>query len=352
MNNAILTTHNLNIGYQISRKTVRCVARDISVCLEAGELVCLLGPNGAGKSTLLRSLAGMQPPISGEVRLLGDDIYQLAPQDLAKRLSLVLTERVDVGMLSAYTLVSLGRHPYTDWWGKLTTEDEGIIHWAIKSVGALHLAARQVSELSDGERQKIMIARALAQSPMVMLLDEPTAFLDLPRRVEIMQLLRQLARENQQAILLSTHDLDLALRLADQVWLLTSEGILQVGAPEDLVLSGAFANTFRSEGVEFDMFSGEFNLHTQYKGNINLIGNDIVSMWTMRALRRAGFKVFQNHNNLPISIEIISTSSHFSWKFTNSNTVTIYNSIYDLIKVLSLLWLSQERDDQLILKNN
>ena len=153
-------------------------------------------------------------------------------------------------------MVTLGRHPYTNWWGNLSREDEEIVHWAIKSVGALNLAARQVSELSDGERQKIMIARALAQSPMVMLLDEPTAFLDLPRRVEIMQLLRNLARETNQAILLSTHDLNLALRLADQIWLLNSHGILQVGAPEDLVLSGAFAHTFDSEGVEFDIFSG------------------------------------------------------------------------------------------------
>ncbi|MBU7585433.1 MAG: ABC transporter ATP-binding protein [Nostoc sp. TH1S01] len=346
MNNAILTTHHLNIGYQTSRKNVRCVARDISVCLEAGELVCLLGPNGAGKSTLLRSLAGMQPPIAGEVRLLGDDIYKLAPQDLAKRLSLVLTERVDVGMLSAYTLVSLGRHPYTDWWGRLTPEDEAIIHWAIKSVGALHLAARQLSELSDGERQKIMIARALAQSPIVMLLDEPTAFLDLPRRVEIMKLLRQLARENQQAILLSTHDLDLALRLADQIWLLTSEGILHIGAPEDLVLSGAFADTFRSEGVEFDIFSGEFHLHTPVKGEVHVIGDGVASIWTIRALQRVGFRVKQHENyslnrdvnQTQILVEVISNSQQLLWRITkNSQILYSYYSLYELMKFLDYL---------------
>lgn len=347
MSNSLLTTHNLSIGYRTSRKTVRCVARDISVCLEAGELVCLLGPNGAGKSTLLRSLAGMQPPISGEVRLLGDDIYRLAPQDLAKSLSLVLTDKVDVGMLSAYTLVSLGRHPYTDWWGKLTAEDEAIIHWAIKSVGALHLAARQVSELSDGERQKIMIARALAQSPMVMLLDEPTAFLDLPRRVEIMQLLRQLARETNQAILLSTHDLDLALRLADQVWLLTANGILHVGAPEDLVLSGAFADTFRSEGVEFDMFSGEFHLHTPSKAEILLIGDCIATIWTIRALERVGFRVKKGDNystvrdatQTPVSVEVISNSKQVLWKITNSSQILYtHHSLYALIKFLDDLF--------------
>ncbi|MBN3961954.1 ABC transporter ATP-binding protein [Nostoc sp. NMS8] len=336
MSNSILTTHNLTIGYKTSRKTVRCVASDISVSLQAGELVCLLGPNGAGKSTLLRSLAGMQSPISGEVRLLGENIYKLAPQKLAKRLSLVLTEKVDVGMLSAYTLVTLGRYPYTDWWGNLTSEDEAIVHWAIKAVGAVHLAQRQVSELSDGERQKIMIARALAQSPIVMLLDEPTAFLDLPRRVEIMQLLRQLARETNQAILLSTHDLDLALRLADKVWLLSTNGILHVGAPEDLVLSGAFADTFESEGVEFDVASGEFHLHTSHKGEINLIGEGIATVWTIRALKRAGFKVNQSHNSLPISVEVISNSK-FLWKITNNKTVYTHNSLYEMIKSLNSL---------------
>ncbi|MCV3214825.1 ABC transporter ATP-binding protein [Plectonema radiosum NIES-515] len=337
MSDSILTTHNLTIGYKTSRKTVRCVASDISVSLQAGELVCLLGPNGAGKSTLLRSLAGMQPPIAGEVRLLGENIYHLQPQELAKRLSLVLTEKVDVGMLSAYTLVTLGRYPYTDWWGNLTPQDEAIVTWAIKSVGAVHLAQRKVSELSDGERQKIMIARALAQSPIVMLLDEPTAFLDLPRRVEIMQLLRQLARETNQAILLSTHDLNLALRLADKVWLLSTNGILNVGAPEDLVLSGAFADTFESEGVEFDVASGEFHLHTSHKGEINLIGEGIASVWTIRALKRAGFKVNQSQNSLPISVEVISNSKQFLWKITKSKTVYTYHSLYEMIKFLDYL---------------
>ncbi|QSV53604.1 MAG: ABC transporter ATP-binding protein [Dolichospermum sp. UKL201] len=336
MSNRILTTHNLTIGYQISGKTIRNVASNICVSLQAGELVCLLGPNGAGKSTLLRSLAGMQPPIAGEVKLLENDIYKLPPQELAKLLSLVLTEKIDVGMLSAYALVSMGRYPYTDWWGKLTPEDEDIINWAIKSVGAVNLAPRNVSELSDGERQKIMIARALAQSPMVMLLDEPTAFLDLPRRVEIMQLLRQLARDTNQAILLSTHDLDLALRLADKIWLLGTNGILHVGAPEDLILSGAFADTFKSEGVEFDIFSGEFHLHTLYKGEINLIGEGIAAIWTIRALKRVGFTVLEGSKSTQITVEVISKSKQVCWKVTSYKDVSIHYSLYEVIKTLDL----------------
>ncbi|WP_071188328.1 ABC transporter ATP-binding protein [Trichormus sp. NMC-1] len=337
MSNSILTTHNLTIGYKTSHKTIRNVASNIVTSLQAGELVCLLGANGAGKSTLLRTLAGMQPPIAGEVKLLEDDIYKLPPQELAKRLSLVLTEKVDVGMLSAYALVTMGRYPYTDWWGKLSSEDEDIINWAIKSVGAVNLAHRNVSELSDGERQKIMIARALAQSPMVMLLDEPTAFLDLPRRVEIMQLLRQLARDTNQAILLSTHDLDLALRLADKIWLLGINGILHVGAPEDLILSGAFADTFRSEGVEFNIFSGEFNLHIPYKGEVNLIGEGVAAIWTSRALQRVGFTVLQGGKSAQITVEVISSPQEVFWKVRKYKTVSTHYSLYELMKFLDFL---------------
>ena len=335
MSNSILKTHNLTIGYKTSQKTIRNVAANISTSLQTGELVCLLGPNGAGKSTLLRTLAGMQPPIAGEVKLLEDNIYQLPPQQLAKCLSLVLTEKIDVGMLSAYALVTMGRYPYTDWWGKLSSEDENIINWAIKSVGAVNLAQRNVSELSDGERQKIMIARALAQSPMVMLLDEPTAFLDLPRRVEIMQLLRQLARDTNQAILLSTHDLDLALRLADKIWLLGNNGILHVGAPEDLILSGAFADTFRSEGVEFNIFSGEFNLNIPYKGEVKLIGEGVAATWTIRALERVGFTVLQGGKSAQITVEVISSYQEVFWKVREYKAVSTHYSLYEVIKFLS-----------------
>jgi len=178
-------------------------------------------------------------------------------------------------------------------------------------VGAGNLAQRNVSELSDGERQKIMIARALAQSPMVMLLDEPTAFLDLPRRVEIMQLLRQLVRDTNQAILLSTHDLDLALRLADKIWLLGNNGILHVGAPEDLILNGIFADTFRSESVAV--------------------------IWTIRALKRVGFVVIQDDQSTQVTVDVISASEGVFWRVTNSQAVSTHHSLYEVIKFLDFL---------------
>lgn len=290
----VLETQNLAIGYQSS-----AVAEHITVSLKAGELVCLLGPNGAGKSTLMRTIAGMQPSLAGTIHLMKKPLQNFKPSELARHLSIVLTERTDVGHLSAYEVVALGRYPYTNWSGRLTEKDEEKVRWAIEAVGAKALAARQVNELSDGERQKVMIARALAQEPDLILLDEPTAFLDLPRRVEIMRVLRKLARETNRAILLSTHDLDLALRSADKLWLLPARGQLQVGAPEELVLNGAFEATFHSEGVEFDKTTGTFRVHTRQAGKIALTGDGLKAIWTRRLLEREGFHVIEHGDFLP-----------------------------------------------------
>ena len=283
----ILQTRDLCIGYAPKRRPRVEVAVDIGVELLKGELVCLLGPNGAGKSTLMRTLAGLQKPLTGEVNLEGCDLHGLTESERARLLGLVLTERVDVGNLSAYALVALGRYPYTGWDGRLSAADEEVVRWAIDAVGARDLAGRSVGELSDGERQKVMIARALAQEPAVLLLDEPTAFLDLPRRVEIVQLLRRLAGDSDRAVLLSTHDLDLALRCADRLWLLPQDGPLQTGAPEDLVLSGAFQRAFAD--VEFDPAIGSFQLTQEPEGEVGLVGEGLHALWTARALERRGF---------------------------------------------------------------
>jgi iron complex transport system ATP-binding protein len=337
MRDTVLRARNLTIGYRHRRQPPTVVAEDISVFLEAGELVCLLGPNGVGKSTLMRTLAGMQPPLSGDLLLNGVDIRGLAPRERARHLSVVLTDRVDVGNLSAYELVALGRHPYTDWTGKLTAHDEEVVRWAIRSVGAVPLAHRCTHELSDGERQKILIARALAQEPKLMLLDEPTAFLDLPRRVEIMGVLRDLARRTRRTILLSTHDLDLALRSADRLWLLPPGGPLEVGAPEDLVLSGAFEAAFRSEGVEFDRCTGSFRLNHQQAGVINLVGEGIATLWTVRALEREGYLVAQNGNSAPVRIEVARREDRPSWWLRANGHSEEHASLYDLLAAVRKL---------------
>jgi iron complex transport system ATP-binding protein len=321
---SVLTGQDLTIGY---RK--RVVAEDLSLELCAGELVCLLGPNGAGKSTLVRTLAGMQPPLAGRVLLQGDDVGHLPVRELAKRLSVVLTERVDAGTITARELVALGRYPYTDWMSRQTDADRRAVAWALRAVGAAELADRPVHELSDGERQKIMIARALAQEPAVILLDEPTAFLDLPRRVEIVYLLRALARETRRAILISTHDLDLALRSADQVWLLAMGGKMHVGAPEDLVLSGAFGQAFASMGAHFDAETGTFATGAPHIGTVRLLGQGIAAQWTARALEREGFRLDAMSGDV-VEVE----GAGLRWRVTMDGNTTEYETIYDMLAFL------------------
>lgn len=322
--NSVLQTQHLTIGYP-----KHTVSSHINQDLYAGELVCLIGPNGAGKTTLMRTLAGMLSPLAGQVFLLGDDVQTIDARLLAQRLSVVLTDRVDVGLLTGYALVALGRHPYTDWTGNLSKDDEKIVRWAVEAVGATELASRHLNELSDGERQKLMIARALAQDPAVMILDEPTAYLDLPRRVEVMQLLRNLARQTQRAILLSTHDLDLALRNADRIWLMLKGANLQVGAPEDLVLSGTFEAAFASEGVQFDKQTGSFRPMLEADKTVSVTGEGIHLIWTQRALERTGYRVDDNAN-----IQITAKDS--TWMLSrDGQSSQYYPSLYDLLQALN-----------------
>lgn len=338
MPHPVLTTHDLDIGYRAARRPPAVVARGISAALRAGELVCLIGPNGTGKSTLMRTLAGMQPALGGQVRLGEDDVFTLKARELARRMSIVLTERVDVGNLSAYALVALGRHPYTDWTGQLGEGDEAVVRWAIESVGARHLADRPVDELSDGERQKIMIARALAQEPEVMLLDEPTAFLDLPNRVEVMRVLRHLTRTTGRAILLSTHDLDLALRSADTLWLMPLHAPLHIGAPEDLVLSGALEAAFAREGVVFDRQTGAFTILMPPTGRVALTGSGLEAVWTRRALAREGFDVVDGRDasdaaQAPVRVDLV-TQGRTVWRVSTHDTTHDLHSVSDLLAFL------------------
>jgi iron complex transport system ATP-binding protein len=325
----VLDAKSLSIGY-----TRRIIAQDLHLSLYAGELVCLIGPNGAGKSTLLRTLSGMQSSLSGRVLLRGDDIGKLDARERAKRLSVVLTERVDVGSLTAYALVGLGRYPYTDWTGKLSDHDDEVIRWALSAVGAAEFAERDIHELSDGERQKVLIARALAQEPAVILLDEPTAYLDLPRRVEMMRTLRDLAHNTGRAVLLSTHDLDLALRSADVIWLLPKGETLQMGAPEDLVLNGAFESAFRGEGVEFDLQTGSFRVHKSATTSIQLIGVGVNAVWTSRALERVGFKPTDEPSTATVEV-IAHDKSDLHWLVSLNNTTQKCDSLYSVIKMLT-----------------
>lgn len=298
MSNAPLVSSELHVGYE-SRPSV---LGPLDLSLKAGRLTCLLGPNGAGKTTLLRTLSGMLPARGGRIALDGVDLRELPPRRRAQLLAVVLTDRVTVGMLDVRTLVSLGRQPHTDWRGKLSTADERVVDEAISAAGAGDLASRNVAELSDGERQRVMLARALAQEPRLLILDEITAFLDLPRRLQVMRLLRDLARRRGISVLVSTHDLDLALRLADEVWLASSLGDFHRGAPEELVLRGDFGRVFESEALHFDASQGTFRIDHPDGPRAAVLGDDLAANWTKRALERLGYHVVDWESDAEVRI--------------------------------------------------
>lgn len=300
---AILTARQLTIGYAPGPRA-HPIAGPLDLSLRAGEFVCLLGPNGTGKSTLLRTLGAMQPSLEGSLELDGRDIREIPPRERARLISLVLTDTLPPGMMEAYAMVALGRHPYSGWFGGLNAEDHACIRRALDAVGANHLADRQVGELSDGERQRICIARALAQEARIMLLDEPTAFLDLPRRVELMGILRQLAHQQQIALLLSTHDLDLALRFADRLWVLDPSGHLIQGFPESIAMSKAFAAVFQSEHLLWDPARGNFRNPVTPTQLARIHGSGASALWAQRALERLGLGICLEETTAVFSVTI------------------------------------------------
>lgn len=222
-----ITTNRLTVGYRGHR-----VVEDISLSLPCGRLVCLLGPNGAGKSTLLRTLCGFQPPIEGTVTISGSDITTMSAAEVARLVSVVLTDRPLTPSLTAVEMVGMGRAPYTGFWGRLSDDDRRLVSEAMQTVGIAPLATRRMGQLSDGERQKVMIAKALAQHTPVIVLDEPTAFLDYPSKVAVMKTLARLAHDESKTILMSTHDLELAAQLGDELMEIENKHIRKITADE------------------------------------------------------------------------------------------------------------------------
>ena len=251
MNMETVRLENLSIGYT-TKKNRKVVATGINATLESSHTTCLIGPNGVGKSTLLRTLSAFQPPLEGKVYIHGNDLSTLREKQLARLIGVVLTTRPDVQNMTVEEMVGLGRSPYTGFWGKLSREDEAIVAEAIRLTGIESLSGRLIQTLSDGERQKVMIAKALAQQTPVIFLDEPTAFLDYPSKVEMMQTLHQLSRTADKTIFLSTHDLELALQIADTVWLMTTDGSLHIGTPRQLADAGVLSAFIEQKGIVFD----------------------------------------------------------------------------------------------------
>ncbi len=286
---SVIKTSDLSIGYTLKGGRKKCVHDALNLSLYPGEVTCLLGLNGAGKSTLLRTLCGFQPPLGGKIELMGKPLSSYSQGSFSRMVGVVLTEKTNAGGITVYELASLGRHPYTGFFGQLRQEDHRIIEESLIAAGIAHKAHNYVSELSDGERQKAMIAKALAQQCPIILLDEPTAFLDVTSRIETMVLLHKLAVEQQKAILLSTHDLDLAIQLGDCLWLQEKGRPMACGTPEDLILGGAFETFFSKEGIVFDPGTGK--LHTEAPTvPVGVEGDLTTSYWVGNALIRNGFK--------------------------------------------------------------
>lgn len=319
----VLTTIDLNVGYR-SEGWTNVLFEGINLRLRAGELVCFMGPNGVGKSSLIRTLAGLQKPISGEVRW-----SKSSHKDPSRNISVVLTDKVSGGNLTAYDVVAFGRYPYMSWSLSRTADDDRLIDQSIDAVHINNLRDAPIHSLSDGQLQMVMIARALCQDTPIILLDEPTAHLDLNNRVEIMKMLRSLARRTQKAILVATHELDLALQLADHIWLAGQDKKIFSGFPEDLVLSGVFDDIFQFKG--FDLKTGKVKHDAHTGKDVSVVGDGPELLWTKNALERSGFEI-KSESNLHITVSSINRKTR--WQLQHDTDRYAFNSLEDLTKKL------------------
>ena len=245
-----ITLRNLSIGYRHGKKTYT-VMQGINAEICPGRLTCLIGSNGAGKSTLLRTISAFQPKLAGEIMIGEREIAEYSREELARIIGVVLTERPQVQNLTAFQMAAMGRSPYTGFFGRLTEEDRKIVDESLRMVGISSLAGRMVHTLSDGERQKMMTAKALAQQTSIIYLDEPTSFLDYGSKVDTLQMLHRLCHEEGKTIFLSTHDLELALQIADELWVMMPDGVT-TGTPHELAADGTLSRFIDKPGLRFE----------------------------------------------------------------------------------------------------
>ena len=322
---------HLRTGYTERRRSV-VISPDLSLSIRPGEIVMLMGPNGSGKSTLMHTMAGLLPPLAGEVELGEKPLSSLTMKEVARQLSLVLTERIPAGNMDVWEVVTIGRYPYTGFRGVLSAEDKRICEEALTTCRLTELRERIFDTLSDGEKQRVMIARALAQETPLILLDEPTAHLDLPSRLEVTTMLRTLAHKLGKSILISTHELDLALGWADTIWLLDRSGAITAKAPEDLILDGDIERVFGDPRLRFDQGRGEFSIAEEPGQQIHLTGEGLRYSWTCRALHRLGYGIISG--DLPPETSSI-TISEAGWTLrTPTGITTQHHSITALLSAL------------------
>ncbi len=323
----LLRTKNLAIGYEANQ----AILESLDLSLFKGELVCLLGENGIGKSTLLKTLSKTIPLLSGDVFVGKESISTLSQHALAKKMSLVLTGSLQTGMMGVMELVALGRYPHTGWGGKLTQHDLEIVNRTMSLTDIQNISNKKATELSDGQLQKVMIARAVAQDSDLMILDEPTAFLDVNNRVEIMYMLKKLATETNKSILISTHDLDLAFQISDKLWLATKEGIT-TGCPEDLILNGEIERTFSTDNFHFEIATGKFRKTIQHTKTITLTGEGTALLWTKNALERIGYSISTEKQDL--KLEVIKSTENYGWRLKVKEEGHTFSAVADLLAFL------------------
>ncbi|HEY0652559.1 MAG TPA: ABC transporter ATP-binding protein [Chryseosolibacter sp.] len=317
----MLTTSNLRVGYRLG-KAEKILFENLNLELAAGQLVCFMGPNGVGKSSLIRTIAGLQNALAGEIS------FREHEKDPAQLISVVLTDRIASGNMTVYDLVAFGRYPYLGWNVKLSYEDEEIIYRAIAHVRIESLMEAPLHVLSDGQLQMAMIARAIAQDTPIILLDEPTAHLDLNNRVEIMRLLRRLAKTMNKAVLVASHELDLALQTADWIWLTGRDKNILSGMPEDLVLDGSFDTIFQFKG--FDLKTGKVQHQADRNLAVSIAGDGYEFLWTKNALERNGFSI--STDKTAYHITVLKNKGSASWLLQKPNGSFELTSLHELIK--------------------
>ena len=283
----------LSIGYvNVASRAKGIILPPITATVNAGELLAVIGRNGIGKSTFLRTLAGQQSSIDGMVLIREKPLYAYSRMELSQLISFVSTDIVRIPHLKVFDLVAMGRFPYTSWMGKLKVNDKMLVYDALEMVGLRQFSWRNIDTLSDGERQRTLIARALVQNTPIMILDEPTAYLDIIHKYEIMNLLHEIAQREKKTVLFSTHDLTIALNIVDKIWMMTNTGIVE-GAPEDLAMFSAFDKMLGRTNLRFDRLSGDFEMqHRLLKSIVVQSKQDI--RWLRHALERLQYKIIPN----------------------------------------------------------
>ena len=294
-----ISAQDLEIGYTTGKDRV-IVSRIPSLELRKGKLTCLLGANGIGKSTLLKTITGNLAPLAGEVRIEGQPITELPIRDKAKKLAVVLTDKAHLGFTTVLEMITLGRNPYTNWMNTLQNKDSAAIERALEAIGMLNQADKPLAELSDGNLQKVVIGRAIAQETAIIILDEPTIHLDISNKTIIVELLRKLCQEHGKTILFSTHDLELAKLFADDLWIMEEDQLVH-GLTEDIILQGLIEKSFNYKISRFE------ELH-EY---IDIQGPEELSKLTRRALAKAklrpqapvGIRITREENSVLFALD-------------------------------------------------